>query len=90
MTEFSKAKYSLLTLYSYEPEAFDEELQEIAEAIYSCSVYDEHPSLNRVQLARLLQEISDSVYVNKLALINEINEDRLRLKIKQILLSSSF
>ena len=90
MTDFSKAKYSLLALYSYEPEAFNEELQEIAEAITSGSIYDEHPSLNRMQLTRLLQEISDSVDVDKLALINEIDEKRLRLEIKQILLASSF
>ena len=89
MTEYNKAKYSLLALYSYEPEAFNEELHEIAIAISRNAVYDEHPSLKPKDLANLLQEISESVDDDKLAIVNEIDEKKLRMEIKQILLGAS-
>ena len=88
MTDFSKAKYSLLALYTHEPEDFAEELHELAHAIVTKTPYDSYPTLTSWQLTELLQQISDSCDVNKLTLINEINEKQLRSQIKKYLLGS--
>jgi hypothetical protein len=85
MKPFNRAKYSLLTLSTYEPEDFSDEVLEIANSISSKTPYDEHPMLNSNELAVLLREISEEIDD---AILNRIAEKKLRLKIKQVLVET--
>ena len=85
MKPFNRAKYSLLTLSAHEPEDFSAEVLEIANSISSEIPYDEHPTLNSYELAALLKEISEEIDD---AILNRINEKKLRLKIKQMLVET--
>ena len=83
MRPTDQLKHMLFALSNYEPDAFEDELQEIVLAIKENKFYDYCPDLNKAELIEVLNSMLDS--------LNEelIQERALRFAVRKIILNET-
>jgi hypothetical protein len=81
MNPTDQLKHMLFALHNHEPDAFEDELQEIVLAIKENKFYDNCPDLSKVELIEVLDSILDTLSVEL------IQERALRLTVREIILN---
>ena len=81
MTDTSKLRHMLLAMSIYEEEAFEYEIQAIAESIKHGKPYDMDPDLERAELIEMVKALIDTLDRGHL------QERALRVSVRRILLN---